>query len=720
MRVQLFILFLLLWCLNSLGQQQLFEQLTKKNGLGSNNVYDIEITSSGDVWVSTDQHLCNFQGLSFASYAANDSSLTQLVIDPLGTPRAYSSNGTEYYYDGIRLNKSTSRLEEIAQTDLLNELTYTSKNTFWLSTVVKGNLLKISSDTLETQPLPSKSAYFVKELDNGQFICGTGGNPTENNLLYLLLSKDTITIPLTRTDAGSKSSFIVLNDGSFLFAKDFELIHFTREEVIQRVFVEKNITTLYQDSKDKIWIGLFDGGMLCYRNNNITSNSTISYLGSNSITSIVEDLSNNLWVGTLGNGVFYLPAQQSIKYKAPLLFSDTSNIIEQKVGIKSDGLSDVSNSSELRVISTQSNIYDSIPPSIYISNLQIMNRDTSIQKSFALSYNQNFLKINYIGFSYKDPETIQYKYVMLGLDKDWTYTYNNTVQYTTLPPGEYKFVVRSMNKKGIWSESDASVTFRISPPFWETWWFLALTMLSVLLFSGLIIFLWIRNIKIKEQAKSEINRKIATIELQALRAQMNPHFMFNTMSSIQHYITTNETESALRYLSKFSKLMRKILDNSKTPTISVKDEIETLELYLTLESLRFRDKLNYTVEVDKSIDHNYDEIPAMLIQPYIENAIVHGINHKKTAGTISISLTRENQFIKCTITDDGIGRKAAEKINHSKNKKHTSAGMSITKERLAILNEAQGSSLNVDIKDLFDLNGNGCGTQVEIYIPCEN
>ncbi len=720
MRVQLFILFLLLWCLNSLGQQQLFEQLTKKNGLGSNNVYDIEITSSGDVWVSTDQHLCNFQGLSFASYAANDSSLTQLVIDPLGTPRAYSSNGTEYYYDGIRLNKSTSRLEEIAQTDLLNELTYTSKNTFWLSTVVKGNLLKISNDTLETQPLPRKSAYFVKELDNGQFICGTGGNPTENNLLYLLLSKDTITIPLTRTDAGSKSSFIVLNDGSFLFAKDFELIHFTREEVIQRVFVEKNITTLYQDSKDKIWIGLFDGGMLCYRNNNITSNSTISYLGSNSITSIVEDLSNNLWVGTLGNGVFYLPAQQSIKYKAPLLFSDTSNIIEQKVGIKSDGLSDVSNSSELRVISTQSNIYDSIPPSIYISNLQIMNRDTSIQKSFALSYNQNFLKINYIGFSYKDPETIQYKYVMLGLDKDWTYTYNNTVQYTTLPPGEYKFVVRSMNKKGIWSESDASVTFRISPPFWETWWFLALTMLSVLLFSGLIIFLWIRNIKIKEQAKSEINRKIATIELQALRAQMNPHFMFNTMSSIQHYITTNETESALRYLSKFSKLMRKILDNSKTPTISVKDEIETLELYLTLESLRFRDKLNYTVEVDKSIDHNYDEIPAMLIQPYIENAIVHGINHKKTAGTISISLTRENQFIKCTITDDGIGRKAAEKINHSKNKKHTSAGMSITKERLAILNEAQGSSLNVDIKDLFDLNGNGCGTQVEIYIPCEN
>jgi len=349
-----------------------------------------------------------------------------------------------------------------------------------------------------------------------------------------------------------------------------------------------------------------------------------------------------------------------------------------------------------------------------------MNRDTVIQTDYILPYNLNFLNINYIGFSYKNPENIQYKYRMIGIDKNWTYTNNNSAQYTTLPPGEYEFLVSSMNKNGIWSESDAQMKFKITPPYWKTWWFIFTMLAAVTVLSGTILFLWIRNIKEKERAKSEIDKKIAAAELQALRAQMNPHFMFNTMSSIQHYITTNETESALRYLSKFSKLMRRILDNSKTATITVKNEVQTLDLYLSLESLRFKNKLKYFIDIDKSIDQNYDEIPAMLVQPYVENAIIHGINHKEGVGTINISLTRENEFIKCIISDDGVGRKRSAEINKSKNKKHKSAGISITRERLNILNEAQENEANVVINDLVDERGNAAGTKIEIYILAEN
>jgi sensor histidine kinase YesM len=166
--------------------------------------------------------------------------------------------------------------------------------------------------------------------------------------------------------------------------------------------------------------------------------------------------------------------------------------------------------------------------------------------------------------------------------------------------------------------------------------------------------------------------------------------------------------------------MRRILDNSKTATITVKNEVQTLDLYLSLESLRFKNKLQYFIDIDKSIDQNYDEIPAMLVQPYVENAIIHGINHKEGVGTINISLTRENEFIKCIISDDGVGRKRSAEINKSKNKKHKSAGISITRERLNILNEAQENEANVVINDLVDERGNAAGTKIEIYILAEN
>ncbi|MBL4624397.1 MAG: histidine kinase [Flavobacteriales bacterium] len=609
MRARIFVILITFFSLAAIAQQPLFEQLTTKNGLGSNNVYDIEVTLDGEVWVTTDKHLCSFQGLGFSTYEVNDSSLTGLFLDPKGMIWVYSSNGNIYDFDGIRLKKIATETENLLQANLINQMVFESSNTFWISSIINGSLITIKNEKAVSVELPKESGYFVKELLNGNYITGTGSSPLESNQLHVIFKDETLTIPLTQKGVGTKSSFLVLNDGTFLFAKDFELIHFDRNHVLNRVFVEKNITSLFQDSKNKIWIGLYTGGVICYSDNTISSKNEITYLRANSITSIIEDYSNNIWVGTLNKGVYYLPEQQTIKYSAPQLFSDTGTTIGQTIGIKTEGISDTSSISDLRIISTRSSIYDSIPPTIYVSNLRIMNRDTAIQGAYILPYDMNFLNINYIGFSYKNPEAIQYKYRMMGIDKAWTYTNNTSVQYTTLPPGEYKFIVSSMNKNGIWSETSVSLKFTINPPFWETWWFVLLAILTTTFVSASILYLWIISIKEKERAKSEIDKKIASVELQALRAQMNPHFMFNTMSSIQHFITTNETESALRYLSKFSKLMRKILENSKTATITVKNEMETLDLYLSLERLRFKNKLNYAIEIDRSIDQTMTKFP---------------------------------------------------------------------------------------------------------------
>ncbi len=273
-----------------------------------------------------------------------------------------------------------------------------------------------------------------------------------------------------------------------------------------------------------------------------------------------------------------------------------------------------------------------------------------------------------------------------------------------------------MSKDGIWGETSAKVNLKINFPVWQKWWFI----LAMVLLIGLIIFFivkqFIKNIKEKEKQKAAIEKRIADLELQALRAQMNPHFLFNTISSIQFYITANDNKSAIKYLSKFAKLMRAIMENSKSARILISEELRVLNLYLELERLRFKDKFTYEINIDPNIDVDFEDIPPMLIQPYLENALNHGIINKQENGHILVTIKKENQYLVCTITDDGIGRAKAQEIKQSKGYNYKSRGMSITHSRLEIINKMQNSNLNVEVEDLYE-NDIPAGTKVRIYIP---
>ncbi len=276
----------------------------------------------------------------------------------------------------------------------------------------------------------------------------------------------------------------------------------------------------------------------------------------------------------------------------------------------------------------------------------------------------------------------------------------------------------SSNNEGVWNKIPARFVFTIDKPIWQTWWFRISSVLLVVI--GLILSIRYRVLQIKhrEMQKTDLNKKIANIESQALRAQMNPHFIFNTLSSIQHYISNNDTDAALKYLSKFAKLMRSIMDNSKQPMIPVAEEINALNLYLELEVMRFDKKFKYHINVDQSIDQNYDRIPSMLIQPYVENSIIHGLLPKDSAGKISITLQKLGNSILCTIEDDGIGRQRSKDFKKNRIHQHKSMGMSITKERLDILNSSLNSNINAEIIDLQE-NGISSGTKVKLIIPLE-
>jgi tetratricopeptide (TPR) repeat protein len=218
------------------------------------------------------------------------------------------------------------------------------------------------------------------------------------------------------------------------------------------------------------------------------------------------------------------------------------------------------------------------------------------------------------------------------------------------------------------------------------------------------------------QLKNE--KQLLTLEQTMLRSQMNPHFLFNSLNSIKLYIINNEKKNAVHYLNKFSKLVRKILEASSLKEISLADELETVELYMNIENIRFSNEIGFEVIIEKDIDVHNIKIPSLILQPFLENALWHGLSSKEGAKNIQLWVSRENEyFTNISISDNGVGRKTAEKIKEGKVLKRKSIGIDITKERLANFSKDYQNSFNVAIVDLYDSHHNPCGTRVELRIP---
>jgi len=215
----------------------------------------------------------------------------------------------------------------------------------------------------------------------------------------------------------------------------------------------------------------------------------------------------------------------------------------------------------------------------------------------------------------------------------------------------------------------------------------------------------------------QFQQQATELEMQALRAQMNPHFIFNCLSSINRFILINKTEEASDYLTKFSRLIRMALHNSEKPLITLESELEALRLYLDLERLRFKNSFNYSITFINTIDINAVYIPPMLIQPFAENAIWHGLMHKKGVGNLDIQLCAEDKTLTCVIMDNGIGRNMASSLNSRSAEKNKSMGVNITAGRLALLNKSKNETAVFNIEDLMDDEGNGCGTKVLLTLP---
>jgi ligand-binding sensor domain-containing protein len=344
----------------------------------------------------------------------------------------------------------------------------------------------------------------------------------------------------------------------------------------------------------------------------------------------------------------------------------------------------------------------------------------SMMKQIDLSYRQNFFSFDISAFDYREANDMEYAYKLEGFDKDWIYIgRQRSGSYTNVPGGKYTLRLKVRNSSGIWNEQGQVLNIYISKPFWETWWFISLIIFVV---AGIIFLIYINRIKsIRRQARlrSDYEIKLNELENSALRTQMNPHFIFNSLNTINSFINRNEPAMANQYISKFSKLIRLILDHSREKKITLADELEVVDLYVKLERIRFDNKFDYKIEVFDSIDPDSIEIPPLIVQPFVENAILHGLLPLPSGGMLQVNVSRQQDHLLLIIEDNGIGREKAKEHKLPSADKQKSHGIEITLKRIELFNKDHNFNGKVAFEDLKDKAGLALGTRVSIPVAWE-
>ena len=355
-------------------------------------------------------------------------------------------------------------------------------------------------------------------------------------------------------------------------------------------------------------------------------------------------------------------------------------------------------------------------PGLEITGLFVNGKKMPSLDGLNFSHFENNIWIEYSAIAFRSARNIEFDYRLKGSVNDWIRTRGNRIDLLGLEPGTYTFEIRAINAITGEKSAPRQVQFKILSPWYQTVWFI----LSVILLLVLLIW-WLikRRIKmIRRQAEehNHMTKQFAELEMQALRAQMNPHFIFNAMSAIQNYFVNNKEEKANAYMAKFARLIRQMLDYSKDNFIPLDEEVSLLNNYMVLEKMRFENKLDFILDVDEQVDPTEYVLPSLLLQPILENAVNHGVMPSKTNGTVILRISREPDFLVCEIRDDGVGIHVSQAHKIQPNG-HVSRGMDILCKRIESVNHLYNSQVMLEIYDLSESDGSKSGTRILLRFP---
>lgn len=532
----------------------------------------------------------------------------------------------------------------------------------------------------------------------------------------------------------SINSMIIDDENIFWISTSLGLIRYDIASQKIRQFKDllpvSEFTILANDPVDRntLWTGTLGGGLIRLNKLNYTYQVYTTYDGlpNNTIYAILP-FKSQLWCSS-NKGIFSFDVQTGLIRSYTTLDGLPVDEFNRFHFLKlPDGRLAFGGTQGYTVFDPRAISNDEFDPPVALTGLKINNKEAGYGvpesrlkqavnsiDTLSLPHNQNFLVFEFAALEYNIPEKLNYRYIMEGLDNQWIEAAtNNTATYTSLPPGRYIFKVNATNTAGKWSRHVKTIHVIIKPPFWLTWWFIALCILLAGSFITLFIRWRLAEIRRQEQQKHRFEKEAIELQAQALRAQMNPHFIFNCLNSIKSLIQENKKQQAVIYLTTFSKLIRNKL-NDIHQEISLYNEIQTCRLYVQMELLRFGDRITCDFLIDETIDLHSIKVPPLFLQPLLENAFWHGILPLEAKGQVTVRIEKKENFFYCSVEDNGIGREQS-RLNKSKNNlPHDSKGMELIEERLRLHNNNYNTESSLQVLDKKDSTNQPAGTLVII------
>lgn len=420
-----------------------------------------------------------------------------------------------------------------------------------------------------------------------------------------------------------------------------------------------------------------------------------------SVEDIFVENENEFWIATQ-KGVYKL-IETDTTYSIGASYFKSDGLLTNKVNsiVVKDSM--LYAGTDIGVSSFNYNkLYKNDLNSIYIKNILIGNKKFKSDDISVKFKRDNNVQINFGLINFQNQDNITTSYRLFPLQKKWTIINSNQINLNNLSPDDYILEIKVLNHENI--EMVKQIPIEITPVFWQKLWFQILAILLGVFLFGYSIYYFIKKVQQKKHQKLLLDKELSEIQLKALRAQMNPHFVFNSLAAIQYYINNNDFEASENYLVKFSKLIRKFFEITKENEILISDEIKLLNGYLEIEKLRFKNKLNFNIIVDKKLNLKTTKIPTMILQPIVENAVNHGIFNKLENGHVEIRFAYidDDNFI-VEIKDDGVGM-----INTKKHRKNKIISSTVLKDRLYYLNKSGEWEIGYSNKEVFpDLKEKG-------------
>jgi len=731
------------------------KKLTTPKNLEDVTIYNI-ISLNNDYWFLTTSGVFIFQlkqnQLIFKEQLFSNESVTDVLVD-------FNKNYWFTTLDNgvfVSSNLSIRRLNLDLTKDKITAACALNNNQFLLGTNSGKLLFYNTKEVFKTLKLPGSKIIGNLFFDASQNHVIVSINASESYSVDL----NTFTLKDQKNKYSVAKTFSKINEKNLFYGSYKEAVVYNKPYTSDSIkIIRESRVKTSEVLKEKLFVSFIDG-LYKFDVNNFNSKE-IKLENESVLVNSIAKINNEVWLATQHNGLLcfkdnqliskqdILPKQvqiNTLKSDGEFLWISTDEgfyRFQPKTNqIKSLNTQDGLTLSVDKFIILQDYLVATFPNSFYLmpkdetlfkhfktskvwmESVKINDKDTVVNTNYNLPYNFNNLRFDFNSNGFQSNKHVGYKYRIKPIDTTWRDVPLNThfVVFNSLSSGKYTFELQGQNIGSKDIQFASPITFTINKPFWETYWFYALILLVV---AGLIwlYFRWRLRQKeaqrIAEIDKILIDKKITNLKLENLRSQMNPHFIFNALNSIQDYIISNEKELASSYLVKFSRLIRMYLDYSQQNEITLEEELNALKLYLELEKVRFEDELTYSLNVDEKLNVRQIKVPSLFIQPYVENALKHGLLHKSGERLLNVEAkaTNENTLV-ITVEDNGIGRQQSEALKRS-DKPHKPFATKANEERVRLYKNKLKRNINIEIIDLYNSNQQPTGTKVVITMPIQ-